>query len=187
MKYLSGLGGTRVLWNSLKKGELDIYPEYSGTLIQEIFSDKIINDLEELSEELQKYNIGMSRPLGFNNTYIIGMKKNLASKLKVANISDLRRYPDLRFGFSNEFMDRADGWPSLKKIYNLSHKNVKGLDHDLAYRGLESGSIDVIDLYSTDAEIDYYSLATLEDDLNHFPQYFAVVLYRKDIKKNIQK
>lgn len=132
VKYLSGLGGTRVLWNSLKKGELDIYPEYSGTLIQEIFSDKIIDDLEELSEELQKYNIGMSRPLGFNNTYIIGMKKNLASKLKVANISDLRRYPDLRFGFSNEFMDRADGWPSLKKIYNLSHKNVKGLDHDLA-------------------------------------------------------
>lgn len=187
VKYLSGLGGTRVLWNSLKKGELDIYPEYSGTLIQEIFSDKIIDDLEELSEELQKYNIGMSRPLGFNNTYIIGMKKNLASKLKVANISDLRRYPDLRFGFSNEFMDRADGWPSLKKIYNLSHKNVKGLDHDLAYRGLESGSIDVIDLYSTDAEIDYYSLATLEDDLNHFPQYFAVVLYRKDIKKKYPK
>jgi osmoprotectant transport system permease protein len=183
VKYLSGLGGTRVLWNSLIKGEIDIYPEYTGTLIQEIFSHKEINDLEHLNIELQKNSIGMTGPLGFNNTYILGMNRDLASKLKVTKISDLSKHPDLRIGFSNEFMDRADGWPSLKRVYNLPHQKVRGLDHDLAYRGLQSGSIDVIDLYSTDAEIDYYDIATMEDDLNHFPNYFAVVLYRKDIEK----
>src|SRR3972149_2988636 len=78
--------------------------------------------------------------------------------LGITKISDLRKYPELKFSFTNEFMNRGDGWPSLRKAYNLPQKNVRGLDHDLAYRGLESGSIDVIDLYSTDAEIRYYKL-----------------------------
>ncbi|NIP39820.1 MAG: ABC transporter permease subunit [Candidatus Dadabacteria bacterium] len=182
-KHLSGLGGTRVLWNSLNKGEVDIYPEYTGTLIQEIFSGRKIEGIDQLRQELGKYGIGMTAPLGFNNTYILGMKKTPAAKLKITKISDLKKHPDLRIGFSSEFMERADGWPGLKKAYNLTHKNVTGLDHNLAYRGVSGGSIDLIDLYSTDAEIDYYSLATLEDDLNYFPNYYAVILYRKYLIK----
>ncbi|HSG31606.1 MAG TPA: glycine betaine ABC transporter substrate-binding protein [Thermodesulfobacteriota bacterium] len=179
-RHISGLGGTRVLWSSLKKGEIDIYPEYTGTLIQEIFSDRKIESTDQLRSELHKLGIGMTDPLGFNNTYILGMKKEKAAKLNIATISHLVKHPDLKIGFSSEFIERADGWPGLKRAYNLTHKNIRGLDHDLAYRGLNSGSIDVIDLYSTDAEIDYYNLAALEDDLNFFPQYFAVILYRLD-------
>lgn len=74
----------------------------------------------------------------------------------------------------------------LRKTYNLPQKNVRGLDHDLAYRGLEGGSIQVIDLYSTDAEIHYYKLCVLKDDLNYFPKYNAVLLYRADLKKRAQ-
>lgn len=182
VKHLRELGGTRVLWSALLKGEIDIYPEYTGTIIQEILARKDIHDEKTLKKALAEKNILMSRPLGFNNTYAIGMKEDVAEKLGINKISDLRKHPQLRFGFTNEFMDRRDGWPSLRRAYSLPQKNVRGLDHDLAYRGLESGAIQVTDLYSTDAEIRYYNLRTLKDDLNHFPEYNAVLLYRKDLK-----
>jgi osmoprotectant transport system permease protein len=127
----------------------------------------------------------MTKALGFNNTYAIGMKKQVAEELKIQKISDLRHYPILKFGFGYEFMDRGDGWPALRKSYNLPQENVRGLDHDLAYRGLEKGTIQAIDIYSTDAKIKYYDLCILEDDLNHFPLYNAVILYRSDLEERV--
>ena len=79
-------------------------------------------------------------------------------------------------------MDRADGWPALQRRYGLPQTNIRGLDHDLGYRGLAAGDIDVMDLYSTDAEIAYYGLKVLADDLGHFPAYAAVFLYRADLE-----
>ena len=182
VEHLKELGGTRVLWDALLKGDIDIYPEYTGTIKQEIFSGKI-NSESKLVDTLARLKIRMSSSLGFNDTYAIGMKRKLAEKLKIEKISDLKNYPKLKIGFSNEFMDRKDGWSGLKKAYSLPQKNVRGLDHDLAYRGLESGDIDVIDLYSTDAEIDYYNLKVLKDDKHFFPEYKAVLLYRADLEK----
>lgn len=179
VRYRAELGGTRVLWNALTKGEIDIYPEYTGTIQEEILAGTSIEDFETLRRELEKRNILTSNPLGFNNTYILGISAENASKLGIQKISDLREHPDLRLGFSSEFMSRSDGWPSLSRRYDLPHRNVRGLDHDLAYRGLEAGSIDVIDLYATDAEIEYYDIQPLEDDLSHFPDYEAVILFRK--------
>ena len=182
VKYRKELGGTRVLWNALLNGDIDIYPEYTGTITQEILSDKNIANREDLKEELAEYKVEISQPLGFNNTYALGMKKENADKLGITKISDLREHPELKFGFTNEFMNRGDGWPSLKGAYNLPQQNVQGLDHDLAYRGLDSGHIDLIDLYSTDAEISYYDLKVLKDDLKHFEDYYAVLLYRTDLE-----
>jgi osmoprotectant transport system permease protein len=176
--HRSQLGGTQVLFKALSNGEIDIYPEYTGTISQEILAGKNVQSENDIRNYLSKMGIRMSRPLGFNNTYVIGMKQEISNRLGIEKVSDLRRHPELKFGFSNEFMDRGDGWPSLQKRYSLPHKNVRGLDHDLAYRGLESGSIDVIDLYATDAEIEYYQLKSLNDDLKHFPEYQAVFLYR---------
>ena len=182
VKYRKELGGTRVLWRGLLNGDIDIYPEYTGTITQEIFSAKNITNLRELKEELLKYDIAISEPLGFNNTYALGMKRDNADKLGIKTISDLKNHPELKLGFSNEFMRRGDGWPSLKNAYGLPQQNVTGLDHDLAYRGLASGHLDVIDLYSTDAEISYYDLKILDDDKKHFQDYYAVLLYRKDLE-----
>ncbi len=176
------LGGTNILWNALLAGEIDIYPEYTGTLMQEILVKEKIDTLANLQQSLEKKGIRMTKPLGFNNTYAIGVKRQLADKLKLTRISDLKNHPKLILGFSNEFMDRADGWPGLQRHYELPHKDVTGLDHDLAYRGIESNSLQVTDLYATDAEIDYYKLRTLEDDLAYFPAYHAVILYREDIQ-----
>ena len=120
----------------------------------------------------------MSRPLGFNDTYAIGMLEAVAAKLGISSLSDLKRHPELKFGFSNEFMDRADGWPGLRDRYGLPQRDVRGLDHDLAYRALPSGEIQATDLYSTDAEIKQYNLRVLRDDLGFFPSYECVWLYR---------
>ncbi|HEX9756179.1 MAG TPA: glycine betaine ABC transporter substrate-binding protein [Nitrospiria bacterium] len=175
------LGGTRVLWNALLSGEIDIYPDYTGTLRYEILAGTPLQNEEDLLQALKKKGILMSQPLGFNNTYAIGMREEVADGLGVRRISDLVHHPELVFGFTNEFMDRNDGWPGLKEVYHLPQTNVNGLDHDLAYRGLDMGSIQVMDLYSTDAEIAYYGLRVLEDDHGYFPDYHAVLLYRSDL------
>jgi osmoprotectant transport system permease protein len=175
------LGGTRVLWNALLSGEIDAYPEYTGTLLQEILVNEHLHTDKQLKQALDERGLRMTQPLGFNNTYALGVTEKLAEKLKLRKISDLRNYPDLVFGFGNEFMDRADGWPGLQRRYQLPQQNVRGLDHDLAYRGIEAGTLQVTDMYSTDAEIAYYHLHTLKDDLNYFPEYNAVILYRVDL------
>jgi osmoprotectant transport system permease protein len=184
--HIRELGGTRILWNALLKGEIDIYPDYIGTIIEEILAAEIVTN-KNIKDILSHHRIGIVYPLGFNNTYAIGMKRDEAEKVGIENISDLRNHPNLKLGFTNEFMDRKDGWPGLQKFYNLPQTNVNGLDHDLAYRGLASRSIDVIDLYSTDAEINYYNLKVLKDDLHYFTDYQAVLLYRKDLEKIFPK
>lgn len=176
------LGGTRVLWDALLAGEIDAYPEYTGTLLQEILVAENVRDDDQLRRELAVRGIIMTQPLGFNNTYALGMKAALAEQLGIHSISDLRRHPDLVMGFGSEFMHRADGWPGLKKHYRLPHTDVRGLDHDLAYRGIASDALQVIDLYATDAEIDYYDLSALRDNLGFFPAYHAVILYRADLE-----
>ena len=106
-----------------------------------------------------------------------------ADGLGISRISDLRDHPGLRLGFGNEFIDRHDGWPGLKRRYRLPQAEVRGLDHDLAYRGLDAGSIDAMDVCTTDAEISYYGLRLLDDDLGYFPVYQAVIVYRRDLAR----
>jgi len=182
--YFRQLGGTRILWNALREGEIDLYPDYTGTLIQEILQDTSVTNINQLRQKLAELGIGITNPLGFNNTYALGMREKEAEELGITKISDLAKYPQLKHGYSNEFMDREDGWPGVKKTYELAPNSVTGLDHDLAYRGLEAGNIDVIDLYSTDAEIDYYDIKVLKDDRNFFPEYQAVFVYRKELEEN---
>ncbi|MCB0362343.1 MAG: ABC transporter permease subunit, partial [Bdellovibrionales bacterium] len=131
--------------------------------------------------------IGVLPPFGFNNTYAIGVPKALAIELNLKNVSDLVRYPDLKIGWGEEFRLRQDGWPGLRKRYGLPHKFVRGMDHDIAYRALQNGDIQVTDLYSTDAEIAYYNLAILNDNLNFFPSYEALFLYRLEQAEKSRK
>ena len=175
------LGGTQVLFHALQSDELDAYPEYTGTIAGEILSGQGIRDADSLRAALNKRGVAMSRPLGFNNTYAIGMIESVAARLGIATLTDLKRHPELKFGFSNEFMDRSDGWPGLRDRYGLPQRNVRGLDHDLAYRAMKSGEIEATDLYSTDAEIKQFNLRVLSDDLAFFPSYECVWLYRSDL------
>ncbi|MEO6137291.1 MAG: glycine betaine ABC transporter substrate-binding protein [Luteimonas sp.] len=173
------LGGTRILWDALAGGQIDAYPEYTGTLAQEILQLPYATPAQ-LRSELANQGLAMTPSLGFNNSYALGMRAERAGALGITRVSDLGAHPDLKVGLSNEFMQRADGWPGLKRAYDLPQQ-PDGLDHDLAYRGLASGAIDVTDLYTTDAEIPYYKLRVLDDDRHYFPAYDAVFLYRADL------
>lgn len=179
------LGGTQILWKALVRGDIDIYPEYTGTMIRELFAGSGLNTFDDLRRRLLQDNILMSKPLGFNNTYAISMTKEVATKYGIRTISDLRQYPFFKFGFGEAFMARNDGWQSLRQTYQLPQTDVRGLNHALAYQGLEKGAIDVIDAYSTDGEIAYYDLQVLEDDLQHFPKYYALFIYRADLPERM--
>jgi osmoprotectant transport system permease protein len=177
------LGSTRVLWDALQAGKVDVYVEYMGTIGQEILAGKGIQGEAALRDAVGGMGIRMSRPLGFNNTYAIGMNEAKATRLNIKTISDLTSHPELRFGFSNEFMDRNDGWKGLRVRYQLPQRDVRGLDHELAYRGLLENTLDATDLYSTDAKIRRYHLRVLEDDRTYFPSYHAVLLYRDEMAR----
>ncbi len=175
------IGGTRILFNALELGQIDVYPEYTGTITQEILAGENLTSVDDIRAALAERGISMTAPLGFNNTYVIGVRPETADDLGLAAVSDLRGHPDLRFGFTNEFMNRGDGWPALRDRYRLLQTDVRGLDHDLALRALANGSIDATDLYSTDADIAHYGFRMLDDDLGHFRRYDAVMLFRDEL------
>lgn len=171
------VGGTAALWVALTNGDIDVYPEYTGTITHQILQA----EPDDLREALAVHGIAMSNSLGFNNNYALGMRKDKAASLGISTISDLRNHPKLQFGFTHEFIDREDGWPGVRERYNLPQTDVKGFNHSLAYRALVEDAIDVMELYTTDGEIVSFDLVVLEDDLNFFPVYEAVWLYRADL------
>lgn len=175
------LGGTRILWRALEEGDIDAYAEYTGTLKQELLQQPDA-DAAQVRQALARRGLAMTQSLGFENTYALGMRRQRARQLGIAALSDLARHPGLKLGLSNEFLQRADGWPGVRAAYHLPQQPT-GLDHDLAYRALQAGAIDVTDLYSTDAEIPYYDLVVLDDDRHYFPDYQAVFLYRQDLAR----
>jgi osmoprotectant transport system permease protein len=184
------LGGTLVCFNALKNGAIDIYPEYSGTLSEEILKSNEKISLEQVNDELKRqFNLEISSPYGFNNTYALTITKETAGKYKIKNISDLKSHNELSFALSYEFLKRKDGWENLASVYNLPQRPV-GIEHGLAYNALVEGKIQLTDAYSTDGEIPKYNLVVLEDDKNFFPKYLAVSLYKSSLDekaKNIVK
>ena len=178
-QHLQEIGGTRILFESLRSGDIDAYVEYTGTLANEIFADQNLTSRSELSTALADMGIGMSAPLGFNNTYALGMLKSRAEAEDIESISDLARKGDLSYGISSEFYERADGWIGLRDRYRLSPATITALDHDIAWSQLQLGQIDVMDVYTTEARIDAFDMQVLDDDREYFPRYDAVILYRE--------
>ncbi|MDQ7054124.1 MAG: glycine betaine ABC transporter substrate-binding protein [candidate division KSB1 bacterium] len=175
------LGGTMVCFSALKNGEIDAYPEYSGTIAQAILKLPRSVSFDSLNQLLvNEYRMQMLPGFGFNNTYALAMPRALAERLQIHNISDLRRHPELSLGFSLEFLNRHDGWIGLRRHYHLPQR-PQGLEHGLAYMALQRGEIDLTDAYSTDGDIPRYDLVLLQDDRGFFPTYLAVPLIRLDL------
>ena len=177
----ANLGGTAVAWNALKSGEIDLYPDYTGTLARELFAGRDLHTLGDLRAACEPLGVRIGDPLGFANGYALGMRADRAEELGITTISDLRDHPGLALGFNSEFLERGDGWIGLRRAYDLPQANVRGLIHELAYRGLAGGSLDVIDLYTTDAKLRGGGIRQLVDDRDFFPDYRAVLLYRADL------
>jgi len=183
VEHKDQLGGTGLVWGALKSGDIDLYPDYTGTITRSLLNDESLTSYEQIREALAEDNVRMSNPLGFNNSYEIGVRKEVAEQNELKTISDLRKVPDLRFGFGSEFMDRGDGWPGLQKTYQLPQRRIRSMEHALSYRAIGGGGIDAMDVYGTDANIKEFDVTVLDDDLDYFPKYEAVILYRDDLQE----
>jgi osmoprotectant transport system permease protein len=174
--HRQGLGNTAIVFSALKAGSIDVYPEYTGTIDSEILHHAAPSTLAQMRRELAPLGLGIAVNLGFSNSYALAMRDGAGPTA----LSALAAQPDLRFGLSHEFLGRADGWPGLAQRYHLAQQPT-GLDHGIAYEALSAGQVDVIDIYSTDAKIGKLKLRVLQDDLQYFPRYDAVLLYRLDL------
>ena len=181
-EHRQGMGGTIILWEALRGGQIDAYPEYTGTIATEILKSDSTLSLDQIRNSLEKVGVGMTAPLGFNNTYALVMRRSEAQRLGIRTISDLQRYPELKLGLTHEFLERQDGWRPLRQRYGLPQQNIIGIDHAIGYSALANGSIAVKDAYSTDAKIEQNDLFVLEDDLRFFPKYEAVFLVRSSTR-----
>ena len=181
VEHRPGLGNTAILFAALQAGSIDLYPEYLGTIEREILKlPAASGSLEAVNRALAPLGLAASISFGFENTYALAVRSDIAAGAGLETIGDLASRPGLRLGLSHEFLGRADGWPGLKARYGLEHRPV-GLDHGLAYEAIAGDRIDVTDIYSTDAKIGRYRLKVLRDDLGYFPRYDAVVLHRIDV------
>jgi len=179
-----------VLFAGLRTGVVDLYVDYTGTVYGNYFSfshtttpDEVYRITSSLIEE--NYSLFMFSPLGFNNSYELATRRDIADLHNIITISDLAAIsPDLIIGGSPEFLRRSDGFPNLKRLYELSFKEEVYVDHTERYRALSQDEIQVTEVFTTDGSLLSYDLFVLEDDMNFFPPYHGVILTREGILEN---
>ncbi len=183
-----GLGKTSFLFNALRSESIDIYPEFTGTVISEFLKEKAVStDRKEVYEQaraglLEKFDLTLLEPMKFNNTYALAVPEQFADTYGIGTVSDLSTLTDkIKAGFTLEFSDREDGYVGVQKLYGLTFPSMKTMEPKLRYAAVESRDINLIDAYSTDSEIEHYKLVVLEDDKNLFPPYQGAPLMRKEI------
>src|SRR5262249_739097 len=163
------LGGTLICFEALKRGSIDLYPEYSGTVEQAILQLPGRVSHAQMRELLgARFKVEMLEFFGFSNTYALAMKRTTAERLRLKRIGDLKGRAGVHFGLSNGYKNRADGWIGMKQAYGLSAQRV-GMEHALSYPPIQEGKLDVIAPYSTDGALKKFDLVLLEDDRHFFP------------------
>jgi osmoprotectant transport system permease protein len=175
-----GLGGTGIAYRAVAHGSVDFYPEYTGTISRAILKDPSVESLGAIRAGLRARGLTISDPLGFENTYALAVRAELAQRLGLQSIGDLARHPELTGAFTSGFLERDDGWPGLRRHYGLRLASVRTIEHALAYEALASGTVDVIDVFSTDGRLTRARVTVLRDDRRFFPAYAAVLLARTD-------
>jgi osmoprotectant transport system permease protein len=175
----AGLGGTGVTYRAIESGAIDLYAEYTGTLARVILKDAALETPDALRARLAPHGLTVSGSLGFANTYALAVRADLADRLNLVTIGDLGRHPELRAAFSSGFLERADGWPGLRARYGVTVSRVDVMEHALTYRAVASGEVDLMDVFSTDGQLERLHLRLLRDDRHFFPDYSAVLLARR--------
>lgn len=184
-------GKTSFLYEALKSGSIDIYPEFTGTITSSLLKEdigKVSNDPEEVynlarDKILAQDSLVYLKPSNFQNTYALAVRKDYAIKNNLEKISDLKNIENnVNAGFTLEFNDREDGNLGLKSLYDLNF-NVKTMEPALRYTAISNKSIDLTDVYSTDSQIIANNLRILEDDKKLFPPYQAAPLLREETIK----
>ncbi len=182
-----GLGKTSFIFNALKSGSIDIYPEFTGTAISEFLKEEAVNNTQEdvyhQAKEgmMEQFGMVMLSPMTYNNTYALAVSKEMAETYHLQTISDIKRIQEsIKAGFTLEFNDREDGYLGIQKRYGITLSNITTMEPKLRYQAIQSGNIDLLDAYSTDSEIRQYNLQVLADDQQLFPPYQGAPLLRKE-------
>ena len=177
VRQAKGLGGTAIVFAAIESGSIDVYPDYLGTLSQAVLALPGRADRADIARALAARGLCLTEGLGFENTYALAVVKGRQQTAGVRQIGDLTGHPELVIGISNEMAGRPDGWPGLAAAYGLLVR-PRAMDHGLAYEAIRDGSLDVVEVYSTDAKVERFGLRTLLDDKHFFPSYDAVYVYR---------
>ena len=183
-------GKTTFLYEALKKGDIAIYPEFTGTVTESLLkpTPQVNHDPEAVYQAARdgikkQDNLALLKPMAYQNTYAVAVPKKIAQEYGLKTISDLRKVEgQLKAGFTLEFNDREDGNKGLQKVYGL-HLQVSTMEPALRYQAIQSGDIQVTDAYSTDAELARYDLVVLQDDKQLFPPYQGAPLMKEALLK----
>ncbi|RIM60732.1 glycine/betaine ABC transporter permease, partial [Staphylococcus arlettae] len=186
-----GMGKTSFLFNALKSDDIDGYLEFTGTVLGELTKEDLQSKEEskvyqQAKTSLEdKFDMTMLKPMSYNNTYALAVKRDFAEKHNLKSIADLQKVEDqLKPGFTLEFNDRKDGYPAVKKAYGLNLNNIKTMEPKLRYQAVENNDINLIDAYSTDAELKQYDMVVLKDTKKVFPPYQGAPMFKESYLKD---
>jgi osmoprotectant transport system substrate-binding protein len=182
------LGGTDVAQAALENGEIDLYPEYTGTALLTVLEMPVNTDQEEVYETVaenyaEEFDLIWLEPAPMNNTQALAMTEERSEELEMTTISEMvEQASDLVMVGPAEFQEREDGLLGLKEVYGeFELEEYKAVDPGLRYRALVDGEADVVVAFGTDGEISRYNLVILEDDEGMFPPYQVAPVVRQDI------
>jgi len=185
-----GLGKTSFVFKALKNGDIDLYPEFTGTAIVTQLEEKAkSNDAAEVYKQAKqgmqkKYQMTLLKPMEYNNTYTVATTPAIAKKYGLKTIDDLRQTEDqLTAGFTLEFKDRQDGYRGMQSLYDIKLNQVKTMDPGIRQKALQNGEVDIIDAYATDSYMVKLGLVTLKDPKHLFPPYQGAPLLKTETLK----
>ncbi|WP_225047119.1 ABC transporter permease/substrate-binding protein [Lacticaseibacillus kribbianus] len=171
-------GGTSFLFKALQAKQIDLYPEFTGTVLQSLVkTDKAVSHdpntayRDARTALAQQFHMTLLDPMAYQNGYGITVTAGTAAKYHLKTIGDLAKHPEFRVGFDPDFYQQSDGYPGLKTAYGLAFTNVKTMEPSLRYQALAQGDLDVTDAYTTDPQIRQYHLVLLTDSKSFFPPY----------------
>ena len=183
-----GLGKTSFLFNALESDDIDGYLEFTGTVLGELVkippesneAEGVYNQANTALDE--QFDMTMLEPMAFNNTYTLAVKRDFAEEHGLETIDDLKKIEDIvKPGFTMEFNDRTeDGYPAIQEAYNLNFNDVVTMEPQLRYQAIESGDINLMDAYATDAELREYDMVILEDTEAVFPPYQGAPMFKQE-------
>ena len=181
-----GLASTSLEMTAMENGDIDMVVDYSGQVYLSVLGLPLNTNTDEVYEILSEkmrddYNISVSAPLGYNNTYAMSVRPEIAEQYQLETLTDLMAVaPELRLGCTADFTQREDALPRLESTFHTKFGEVNALDVAVRYTAIDSGQVDVIDAFATDALLSKFDLVQLEDDASFFPPYYAVNFIRQE-------
>ncbi len=184
-------GKTTFLFSALKNGKINIYPEFTGTILETFAKTPVkttgLSEKETYDKAKELVNkqdkLTLLRPMAYDNTYALAVKASFKQKNHLKKISDLANITNkLKGGMTLEFIDRGDGFKGIKKLYGIDFP-VKSMEPALRYQAIDQNKVNIVDAYSTDSELRQYHLSILKDNKHNFPIYQGAPLMSNDFAR----